>query len=34
MLDLVPVHPLREQAAAWRQQYREVLGALHAKLRP
>lgn len=34
VLDLVPVHPLREQAAAWRQQYREVLVALHAKLRP
>lgn len=34
VLDLVPVHPLREQAATWRQQYREVLAALHAKLRP
>lgn len=34
VLDLVPVHPLREQAVAWRQQYREVLGALYAKLRP
>lgn len=31
--DLVPVHPLREQVAAWRRQYREVLAPLHAKLR-
>lgn len=32
--DLVPVHPLREHIPGWRSQYREVLNALHAKLRP
>ncbi|MGV8038638.1 MAG: pyrroline-5-carboxylate reductase family protein [Thermoanaerobaculaceae bacterium] len=33
VMDLVPVHPLREQVAAWRRHYREVLAPLHAKLR-
>lgn len=33
VLDLVPVHPLRDDVTAWRARYREVLAPLHAKLR-